>query len=171
MNDSVHVRTATSADIEGIVTCSVALLTEDAAARDPRVEPLWALRHGKESFAATLADPSCLLLVADDGAGAVVGYLIGVLAEPVGVLPIRSATLRALYVAPEHRDGGAGTRLTTEFFGWARQHGAVRAEVNAYAANEAGRRFYERLGFATRAVRLDLDLTVPSATEEARRDG
>ncbi|WP_328463407.1 GNAT family N-acetyltransferase [Streptomyces sp. NBC_00448] len=171
MNDSVHVRTATSEDIEGIVTCSVALLTEDAAVRDPRVEPLWTLRHGKESFAATLADPSCLLLVADDGAGAVVGYLLGVLAEPVGVLPIRSATLRALYVAPEHRGGGTGTRLTADFFGWARQRGAVRAEVNAYAANEAGRRFYERQGFTTRAVRLDLDLAVPSATEAPRHDG
>ncbi|BBA97084.1 putative acetyltransferase [Actinacidiphila reveromycinica] len=158
MNESVHVRHATSEDIEGIVTCSVALLTEDAAVRDPKVEPLWALRHGRESFEATLADPSCLLLVADDGAGAVVGYLIGVLAEPVAVLPIRSATLRALYVAPERRGTGTGTRLTADFLAWARDHGAVRAEVSAYAGNDAGRRFYERQGFTTRALRLDLDL-------------
>jgi ribosomal protein S18 acetylase RimI-like enzyme len=164
MNDSpaVRVRAATSEDLEGIVTCSVALLTEDAAARDPRVEPMWALRHGRESFAATLADPSCLLLVAvaTEGAreGAVVGYLIGVLAEPVGVLPIRSATLRALYVAPEHRRGGTGTRMTADFFSWARQREASRAEVNAYAANDAGLRFYERLGFARRAIRLDMEL-------------
>jgi ribosomal protein S18 acetylase RimI-like enzyme len=184
MNDSpaVRVRSATDQDLDGIVTCSVALLTEDAAVRDPRVEPLWALRHGRKSFAATLADPACLLLAAVTGEGLglglgsspdlggpvpglggeaatkVVGYLIGVLAEPVGVLPIRSATLRALYVAPEHRGNGTGAQLTSDFFGWARQRGAARAEVNAYAANEAGLRFYERLGFAARAVRLDMDL-------------
>ena len=87
-----------------------------------------------------------------------VGYLIGVLAEPVGVLPIRSATLRALYVAPEHRGNGTGAQLTGDFFGWARRHGAARAEVNAYCANEAGLRFYERHGFVPRAVRLDREL-------------
>ncbi|SEF54778.1 Ribosomal protein S18 acetylase RimI [Actinacidiphila yanglinensis] len=171
MNDSVAVRTATTEDIEGIVTCSVALLTEDAAVRDPRVEPLWALRHGRESFEATLADPACLLLVAADPSGRVVGYLIGVLAEPVGVLPIRSATLRALYVAPERRGGGTGARLTADFFGWAREKGAVRAEVNAYAENVAGRRFYERQGFATRAIRLDLDLDGAPRAEPEERSG
>ncbi|WP_335982888.1 MULTISPECIES: GNAT family N-acetyltransferase [Streptomycetaceae] len=163
MNDSVHVRTATAQDIEGIVTCSVALLTEDAAVRDPAVEPQWALRHGRESFAATLADPSSLVLVADGGDGAVVGYLVGALAEPVAVLPIRSATLRALYVAPGHRGSRVGTRLTADFLAWARSRGAVRAEVNAYAASDTTRRFYERQGFTTRAIRLDLDLTLPPA--------
>lgn len=196
MNDSpaVRVRPATTEDLDGIVTCSVALLTEDAAARDPRVEPLWALHHGRKSFAATLADPACLLLAAVTGEGdatvpggwqdvaaqgggpgaetatAVVGYLIGVLAEPVGVLPIRSATLRALYVAPEHRGNGTGGRLTDDFFGWARERGAARAEVNAYAANAAGLRFYERQGFTPRAIRLDLDLDTlspPPHTPEA----
>lgn len=188
MNDSpaVRVRPATTDDLDGIVTCSVALLTEDAAARDPRVEPLWALKHGRKSFEATLADPACLLLAAVTGqdapgaggpdgdgpgegtAAAVVGYLIGVLAEPVGVLPIRSATLRALYVAPEHRGNGTGGRLTGDFLGWARHHGAARAEVNAYYANEAGLRFYARHGFTPRAIRLDRDLPPHEASGSER---
>ena len=88
------------------------------------------------------------------------GYLVGMLSEPVDVLPIRSAALRALYVAPEHRGGGAGARLTAAFLDWARRREATRAEVNAYVANEAGLRFYAREGSA-RALRLDLDLTPP----------
>lgn len=159
-------------DIPGIVRCGADLLTEDAAARDPRVDPGWVLREGRAAFAATLDDPACLLLVAVRAAGgaqgtepgqapvdAVAGYAIGALSEPVGVLPIRSAVLRALYVAPEHRGAGTGARLTAEFFSWARAKGAVRAEVNAYTANEDGLRFYRRQGFAPRAVRLDLDLS------------
>ncbi|MBM9507908.1 GNAT family N-acetyltransferase [Actinacidiphila acididurans] len=172
----LRVRTAVADDIPGIVRCGADLLTEDAAARDPRVDPGWVLREGRAAFAATLEDPACLLLVAVRAGGAqgtgrlpaeggqaqadaVAGYAIGALSEPVGVLPIRSAVLRALYVAPEHRGAGTGARLTAEFFSWARAKGAVRAEVNAYTANEDGLRFYRRQGFAPRAVRLDLDLS------------
>jgi GNAT superfamily N-acetyltransferase len=186
----LRIRGAVAADIPGIVRCGADFLAEDAGIRDRRVDPGWVLRGGREAFTATLGDPACLLLVAvaeeesapgavdgTDGGGVgggarpdpapgggatVAGYAIGVLHEPVGVLPIRSAVLRALYVAPGHRGGGAGTRLTEEFFAWARAKDAVRAEVNAYAANESALRFYRRRGFTPRAVRLDLELDAPA---------
>lgn len=158
---TLSVRPATFEDLDGVVASSFALLTEDAAARDREVDPKWALRQGRESFARVIADPSSLLLVAATEDGQVAGYLVGILAEPVDVLPIRSAALRALYVAPDHRGGGTGARLTATFLDWARRHDAVRAEVNAYVANEAGLRFYQREGFTPRALRLDLDLTPP----------
>lgn len=159
----LRIRAAAEVDIPGIVRCSAALLAEDAAARDPEVDPEWPLREGHAAFAATLGDPAFLLLVAVTAEPSdVVGYLIGLINEPVGVLPIRSAVLRALYVDPSHRRGGTGTRLTAEFLGWARQQDATRAEVNAYSTNEDSLRFYRAQGFTPRAVRLDLPLAPPS---------
>jgi GNAT superfamily N-acetyltransferase len=44
--------------------------------------------------------------------------------------------------------------LVEHFFGWARERGAQRAGVTAFAANEAAQRFYVRHGFVPMSVTL-----------------
>jgi GNAT superfamily N-acetyltransferase len=149
-----HIRKAVPDDLEGLVACSTALFAEDAGTRDPTLSQDWPRLHAAGSFRSSLEDPSRLVLVADDG-GAVVGHLTGGLAEPSDIRPLRVATLGSLYVMPPHRGTGVGAKLVAAFHEWARQAGADRLAVSAYATNDGAIRFYQRHGFLPRTVLLE----------------
>ncbi len=53
------------------------------------------------------------------------------------------------------QEPGVGERLVGEFLAWARERGAERASVTAYADNGCAIRFYERYGFRPRSVSLE----------------
>ncbi|MBW8736350.1 MAG: GNAT family N-acetyltransferase [Streptomyces turgidiscabies] len=151
------VRPARADDLPGLVASSTALFAEDAGTRDPSIDADWPREHAAASFAAALDDPARLVL-AVECAGAVVGHLMGSLAEPTARQPVKTATLNSVYVRPAHRSSGAGARLVETFVQWAAEQGAAHAEVTAYAANPAAIRFYERGGFAPQTVTLRLGL-------------
>ncbi|MFJ2028920.1 GNAT family N-acetyltransferase [Streptosporangium sp. NPDC087985] len=150
----VVVRTATVADLEGVVACSSALFAEDAGTRDPTVNVNWPAERGLAQFRDALSDPYRLVMVAEDG-GQIIGHLTGTLSGPTSMRPVMVATLGSVYVRPAHRGQKIGTDLVEEFRAWARHHGAQYAGVTAYAGNEAAVRFYERNGFAMRSVVLE----------------
>lgn len=52
-----------------------------------------------------------------------------------------------LYVDPDARSGGIGSRLIETVLGQIRERGASEVLVNAFGDNHAARRFYERHGF------------------------
>ncbi|UUU28917.1 GNAT family N-acetyltransferase [Streptomyces sp. CA-210063] len=153
----VIVRRARAEDVPGIVVSSSLLFAEDGGPRDPALNVDWPRRHGAEAFSAALQDPGRLLLAAlrDDE---VVGHLSGAMSGPSAMRPVGSATLMALYVRPEHRRARVGARLVDTFVEWAREQGAVHAEVTASAANADGIRFYERESFRPQALTLRLNL-------------
>jgi ribosomal protein S18 acetylase RimI-like enzyme len=68
---------------------------------------------------------------------------------------VRGAELESIHVYPQFRGSGIGSRLVEAFLAWAAEHGAVRASVTAYAANESAIRFYERHGFTVRSLVAD----------------
>ncbi|GAA0316502.1 GNAT family N-acetyltransferase [Streptomyces turgidiscabies] len=150
---TITVRPARADDLPGLVASSTGLFAEDAGTRDPGVDANWPREHAAASFAAALDDPARLVLTAEH-AGTVVGHLMGSLTEPTAMRPVKAATLMSVYVRPEHRGSGAGARLVEAFVRWAAEQGAEHAEVNAYAANTAAIRFYERGGFAPQSVKL-----------------
>jgi ribosomal protein S18 acetylase RimI-like enzyme len=82
--------------------------------------------------------------VADD-AGALTGMVTGFLAEPGAGHD--AATLIQMWVAPEVRRSGVGSRLVRALIAWAAQRGApvLRLQVNASEARPIA--FYGSLGF------------------------
>lgn len=122
----------------------------------------WPDREAEAGFADKLDDATALILVADAGADAgvdgVVGHLSGRIGEPSSIRPIRIATLVSLYVGPAYRSSGVGADLVDRFLAWAKQRGADRAAVSAYATNDGAIRFYERHGFAPHTVVLEQPL-------------
>ncbi|WP_152867552.1 GNAT family N-acetyltransferase [Streptomyces acidicola] len=155
--DAVVVRKAGHADVVGLVACSRALFAEDAGTRDPSINVDWPREHGPQRFAAGIDDPDRLLLVADRD-GEVVGHLTGVVAEASAMKPVRVASLVSMYVQPAHRGGQIGGRLIGEFMAWAKEKGAELAEVTAYASNTEAVCFYERNGFVSKSVTLEVAL-------------
>jgi GNAT superfamily N-acetyltransferase len=69
-------------------------------------------------------------------------------------LGTRVAVLESIRVVPEARGRRVGARLVEAFFVWAKEHGAVRAGVTAYAANEGAQHFYAKHGFVPASVTL-----------------
>ncbi len=50
-------------------------------------------------------------------------------------------------VLPDHRSTGIGSKFLTEVENWAKNKGCLSVELNAYASNLAGHRFYTRNGY------------------------
>lgn len=151
----IQIRPATAPDVDGFVASSAGLFAQDAGSYDDTVDIAWPRKYGATRFLEGLADPDRLVLVAVDSAGAVVGHLTGLVAEPTAMRPVRVATLSSLYVFPEHRHAGLGARLVAEFRSWARGRNCDRLEVTAYAANDGALRFYRQHGFAPQSILLE----------------
>ncbi|GAA1518006.1 GNAT family N-acetyltransferase [Kribbella lupini] len=148
----VTVRTAVAGDLDGVVASCTALFAEDAGTRDPLRNKNWPATYGGEWASGLIADPESLVLVATtDG---VVGHLIGKFLPASEMWIAPRAELVSMYVRPEARGGGVAGRLIDAFVAWARERGAARLEVSAYAANETAVRVYERHGFRPHSILL-----------------
>jgi len=145
---------ATEDDRAAFLASVDGLFHEDAAIHDPHGDPEWAARGGATYFTDLLADPRAVPLLARDGDGAL-GHLVGRVYEPDTLQPGTCvAVLESMRVVPAARGQGVGGRLVAAFFAWAKERGAVRAGVTAYAANERAQRFYARHGFVPASVTL-----------------
>ncbi len=103
-------------------------------------------------------------LLAEDERGAV-GFVLAELRGP------GHGFVRDLYVRPEARRAGAATRLLREANARLREGGARAVTLEVEASNEEGRRFYERLGFRTELLVLEIDADeLERSTAERERE-
>jgi GNAT superfamily N-acetyltransferase len=153
----VVVRTATMADIDGLVASGSALFIEDGVARDRLRNPGWPQEHALDYEKGTLADPNVLVLVAEHH-GTVLGHLTGVFYAGSVMWTAPRAHLISLNVLTPWRGQKVGAQLVEQFRTWAKDRGAVQLRVTAYAANEDAIRFYRRHGFAPLESTLAADL-------------
>lgn len=156
MGEDFTIRAAKPSDLAAWVECSAQLFAEDAGTRDTTMNLDWPRQHGADGFSSGLDDAERLLLVAV-ASGGVAATLSAKLGEATAVRPVRVATLVSLYVRPQHRGGGVGAGLVERFRRWARDAGADRVAVTAYAANEGAVRFYRRQGLVPFHVTLEAD--------------
>jgi GNAT superfamily N-acetyltransferase len=160
MSDAaVRIRKAGPSDVPTIVELSYALSREDAESRDPTMNLEWALQEGKGYFADLLAQDAAACWLAESVPDKnAVGYLAARLREGDSLRPVRVATLESMYVRGELRGLRVGAWLVERFLSWARERGAQRASVTAYAANTGAIRFYKRQGFSPRNLSLERDV-------------
>ena len=98
---------------------------------------------------------SCRLFVAEEEAR-VVGFLFAEI-ESSNSAPSEPppAWIHELWVEPEARGAGTGARLLREAETFFAERGVARLSVRVESANEVGRSFWERHGFAERARILE----------------
>lgn len=93
-------------------------------------------------------------IVAEEG-GCVVGFIHAFPWQPP---PIHPETLdvyvQEVYVVPLHRGQGIGKALVAEVQAWAKEVGAGLLRLVVLAANEQGKRFWERLGMMPFSVTM-----------------
>jgi GNAT superfamily N-acetyltransferase len=153
----VEIRPARAGDLGGVTASSAALFAEDGAARDRLRDPRWPGDHGAAWIAELSANPDALLLAAVAN-GTVVGHLVGFHLPASSMWLGARAELVSMYVQPDRRGAGVGSRLVEDFCAWARERGADRLQVTAYIANDGAVRFYQRHGFAPVSTVLAADL-------------
>lgn len=157
MVEEFWVREAGVWDLDSVVELNALLFREDSGRRDSFVDQGWPEREGREHFERFLGwDPSLCLVAGVDAE--IVGYLAGYVREGSSLRPVKVAELESMYVREEHRGRGAGARLVGEFIGWSRGEGVGLVSVTAHAANERAIRFYERSGFRSLSLSLEMDL-------------
>jgi RimJ/RimL family protein N-acetyltransferase len=99
-----------------------------------------------------IGDPDSALLVAEDDAGTLIGF-VGV-SERDHFTGETDTSIGELVVAPAAERQGAGRALVDAAMAWGRDPGRRRVVVDTGAANTAARRFYAALGFADEDVTL-----------------
>ena len=104
------------------------------------------VRQMASRLEAVLPDPSCAVLVAEDGEGSVVGWT-HVRVER-GVESEAFAEIRGLVVDETCRRAGIGERLVSEAVHWAEERGLTKVRVRCNILREGAHRFYEHQGFA-----------------------
>jgi ribosomal protein S18 acetylase RimI-like enzyme len=153
----MHIKNATVGDIPALVDLNFALFQEDGRQRDPYMNLNWPREEGQEHFGKLISGPGSLCLLADEG-DQTVGYLAGYLRAADSLRPVKIAELESMYVLPAYRSQEVGRQLVDAFVAWARQQGAQRASVTAYAANDRAIAFYRRAGFTPLSLSLELGI-------------
>jgi GNAT superfamily N-acetyltransferase len=96
----------------------------------------------------------CRLYVADEGAR-LVGFLFAEVESTSSPSEPPPAWIHELWVEPEARGAGIGARLLREAETFFAERGVARLSVRVESANEVGRSFWARHGFAERARILE----------------
>jgi ribosomal protein S18 acetylase RimI-like enzyme len=151
----MEIRRATRSDIPAVSELNKKLFRDDAGRRDPFMDLDAADAVSIDYFEKFHEDDSTVMFLAESG-GEIAGYLAARHAKASLLIPVDTAELESIYVHEKFRGVGIGTSLVDSFLEWARVSGAGRAKVTAYFTNESARRFYERHGFASKSVTLDM---------------
>lgn len=100
----------------------------------------------------------CLVHVAEDGGGAIIGLtLVRLRPEPLSHEP--SSHLEAIAVAKEAEGKGVAKALLDTAEKEAGQHGAQTMTLHVIATNSRARRFYERSGYDGEMIRYIKPIT------------
>lgn len=153
----IEIRIARSEDLDTVVGFSYALFQEDAGQRDPFTNLNWAKEEGHDYFRPMLTDPTHLVLVAIVE-NKPVGFLVGYLKNKYSVRPIDTAELHSMFVDKPYRGQKVGAALVEALLTWAKENGAERLSVSAYASNEGAIRFYKSFGFRPKNLSLEVGL-------------
>ena len=143
-------------DLNKVVRLSHGLFMEDGGIRDPYMNVNWPLLHGNEHFKDLIQNRKsiCLLAWIDE---LIVGYIAGYHNDSE-ICTVRQAVLQSMYVQPEYRSQGIGTKLIQCFIDWASNENVKRIKVTAYVKNEGAARFYNKNKFREWELTLKKDL-------------
>jgi len=142
-NSSITIRRARRDDVAIIV----GMLADDAlgSARERIEDPL--PESYFTAFAKVDRDPNIQLVVAEDGAGIVVGCLQLCILPGLSSQGASRALIEDVRVASHCRSRGIGERMVQWAVTEARARGCILVELLTHSSRVDAQRFYERLGF------------------------
>jgi GNAT superfamily N-acetyltransferase len=117
-----------------------------------------AAEHYRDYLRMHLLDSQSLIVVAIEE-GRPIGYALAMRCQNLPMFqPEVFGYLSDMVVEPERRSRGVGQRLFDRVVRWCREEGIRCLQLQVYAQNEQGQRFWERQGFHDLLARQWLDL-------------
>ena len=102
--------------------------------------------YPKDAFIHNIAYPGCTELGAFYK-GKLVGFVSATLwEESLMVKNVKTVCLDNIYVFPEYRCKGIGTKLFKKIEDWAKKNGAVRLDLHTWDFNKTAIAMYEKMG-------------------------
>jgi GNAT superfamily N-acetyltransferase len=99
-----------------------------------------------------------VIFVAEDN-NKIIGYLAGDIKNATSWRKkMKIVEGESMFVLPEYRSQGIGSKLFEEFFKWAKEKGATRVSLTASFANVKAIKFYKKLGFKEYDLVLEKEL-------------
>jgi GNAT superfamily N-acetyltransferase len=110
----------------------------------------WDERRAAVALREAIDSHDCVVLVAEDAGGTLVGFLTGY-QDLHSVRFGYRAWVEDFAVHPDHRSQGVGKALLDAAKAWAKERGATHLELDSAEARKDAHRFYEREGAAYRS--------------------
>lgn len=120
-----------------------------------------ARKYTDAELAEIIADDSRPIFVAEDDAGAVVGYAFCVFVQHIGdniLTDVKSLYIDDLCVDESCRGAHVGRALYDYAVKFARESGCYNLTLNVWAGNDSAMAFYERCGLRPQKVGMELIL-------------
>ncbi|MFQ5492645.1 MAG: GNAT family N-acetyltransferase [Candidatus Dojkabacteria bacterium] len=155
----IHIREAELTDLKQVSQFAKALTEyETKKYKDDSYDPTWGERSpGREFFARQIVSDNGVVLLASVE-GSIVGYLVCKVHDVEWRIPKKTAEIINLFVLPEHRSKGIGSKLIERFKDDVKKLDAKRITVMQHVKNSEGLRFYERHGFKKAILTLEIPL-------------
>lgn len=165
----IQVRSARPADENALGRYGGALMRQHHA-DDPRrfIKPENPEPHYGRFLVAQQSNPSSLVLVAEDPAGRVVGYVYADV-EGTNWMELRGpcGVVHDIYVDESARRLGAGRALLNAAVHWIHSKGRTQVVLLTKTRNEHAHHLFQALGFRPTMIEMTLDLD----KAEAKSDG
>lgn len=149
MQDDVIIRTATEADLPGVIALYGQPGLDDGVVLS---QP-----EAKAIFARFATYPSYTLYVAELG-GAVVGTFALLIMDNLGHLGAPSAIVEDVVVSAEHQSHGIGRVMMHFALDRAREAGCYKLMLSSNLVRERAHKFYESLGFTRHGFSFRMDI-------------
>ncbi len=154
---NITIRRAVPTDSDGIL----ALLSQVEAIHQKGRPDLFRVNGTKYTAAELceiMADSERPIFVAVDGER-VLGYIFGIITETKDstmLFDMKTIHLDDVCIDESCRGEGVGGALMEHVTTWAKSIGCNRMDLDVWEFNDGARRFYERFGFVTQKLRMDM---------------
>ena len=158
LSPAIRIRPAAASDEPALGPMGAALMRQHHAADPRRFVLVDRPEAGYGRFLVSqLADPDCLVLVAEQ-AGGIVGYVFADI-EPTSWRDLRGPCgfIHDVYVQERARRLGAGRELVRAAIDWVRSKGMSQVVLWSKSGNDGAQRLFATLGFRDTMIEMTLD--------------
>jgi len=144
----IKIREAKLKDLKSIQKLALLLFEKEYKEWDKTLDLKWAFgEKGTKYFKKRIENENSYVLVATENNN-MVGCRIGTISKPEEFrIQSKYAEAELMFVLPEFRSKGIGTKMLNQFIGWCKEKGVKRIKLITHAKNKEAHKLDRKMGF------------------------
>jgi GNAT superfamily N-acetyltransferase len=152
----IKIRRAELTDLKTIQKLSYLLFKKEQIEYDSTLDATWTFGTGGIKYFTDVLKRGFAAIAESDGQA--IGYIVGSKLPPYPYRTTkRTAELGNMFIVKGYRKRGIGTKLIRAFLEWCKKEGCKHIEIEAFAANKKGIKFYRKFGFKNYSLLLEMN--------------